>query len=89
MPSTSGPLTGTTALANATGQESTGFVQNLSTNPLFVCLGLNGDATTNYHYVLAACSAQDAGDGGTISFDNYLGPVSVAGTSKRYVAWWQ
>lgn len=63
-----------------------GFIRNLGTNALFVKLG-TGASTTDFHDVLAAGSANDDGRGAAIVIDDYTGPVTVAGTSPRYIAW--
>lgn len=79
-------LSGATALA-ANAQRAGWMIQNLGTNPLFVCLG-NNASTTVFHAVLKGGTGADDGTGGSLSqFDGvvYTGLITVAGTSPRYV----
>lgn len=74
------------ALANNPGRQGW-RIQNLGTNPLFVALGTTA-STTVFHYLLAASLVQDDGTGGSaaqLQGAVYYGPITVAGTSPRYV----
>jgi len=63
------------------------YVQNLDTGILYVKYGLNAGASS-FNFVLASNSAIDAGDGGSLNDQGYLGPVSVSGLSvPRYISW--
>lgn len=67
-----------------------GFIQNLDDAALAVKLGASA-STTSMSYLLAACSAAAAGDGGAIRITDWVGVVSVAamtGTAS-YLAWKQ
>ena len=67
-------------------------IQNLGTNALYVCLGptavaANG-ATGTFHVALKGATVQDDGSGGAVGQETgvvYTGPISVAGTSPRFV----
>lgn len=63
------------------------IIQNLGTDPLFVALG-EGASSTNFDFILEACTAQDDGTGGIMSEDtlSYTGIISVAGTTVRCTA---
>jgi hypothetical protein len=64
-----------------------GFIRQLNTtNPLFYLLG-TGASSTNFSDVLAAGTATDNGTGAATVIDDYIGPVSVAGTTLRYISW--
>lgn len=63
-----------------------GFIQNLGTNPLFFALE-TGASPTKTHGVLAAGAANDDGKGDSVWINDYIGIVSVAGTSPRFLAW--
>ncbi len=79
--------TGATALA-ANNARIGWSIQNLSTNPLFVCQG-DGASTTVFHHVLKGGTAPDDGLGGSLVFMDgavFSGNVTVAGTGLRYVA---
>lgn len=60
-------------------------IQNLGTNPLFVRLG-TGASSTVFHRILKGNSIADDGTGGIIEDEAWIGIVSVAGTSPRFVA---
>lgn len=84
-PSTATP--GTTeadVLTLAAGERA--YIQNLSTNPLFVRRA-TGASSSAFHYVLQAGTGADNGTGGVIQISDHVGVVSVAGTSPRYIAW--
>ena len=63
------------------------YVQNLDTGSLYVKYGLN--ATSNsFNFVLAANSSTNAGDGGSLNDQSYIGNVSVSGSpTVRYISW--
>ena len=81
---TSGIVSGATALS-ANVNRSSGFIQNLGTNPLFIKEG-SGASVTDFNGVIAGGTANDDGLGGVYDLDNYTGVVTIAGTSPRYVA---
>lgn len=66
------------------------YIQNLSTGKLYVKYG-NNINTGSFNFILAANTATDAGDGGSLSDQSYAGAVSVSGAvltnSPRYIAW--
>lgn len=79
------PSTGTTVFTLAAGE--VGYIQNTSgTNPLFVKLGASA-TTSSYNQVLKAGSGAADGNGGVIVIDNYIGAVSVAGTTPTLIAY--
>jgi len=62
-------------------------IQNTGTNTLFVRLG-TGASTSLFHYVLKGGTGNDDGTGGSVSQTDgvvYVGEISIAGTSPRYV----
>jgi len=61
-------------------------IQNLDTDPLFVKRG-TGASTTSANYVLAGGTGADDGKGGTLVIADFVGTVSFAGTTPRYLAW--
>lgn len=61
-------------------------VQNLGTNPLFVKRG-SGASSSSLNYVLAGGTVNDDGKGGVLVIDDFVGTVSITGTSPRYLAW--
>jgi len=82
--STAGSSNGTVLNANNFRKEL--FVQNLNTGILYVKYGPSA-APNSFNFVLAANSAVNAGDGGSVSDLNYTGIVSVSGLNPVYVAW--
>jgi len=63
------------------------MIQNLGTNALFVRMG-SGASTTVFDVVLKAGTGNDDGSGGSFAQESgvvYVGIVTVAGTSPRYV----
>lgn len=66
------------------------YIQNLSTGKLYVKYG-SGASPNSFNFILAANSDTNAGDGGSLSDQSYLGAVSVSGTtmfnSPRYISW--
>lgn len=76
---------GTILITNSSRREF--FVQNLDTGVLYVKYGLGADASS-FNFVLAANSLTNAGDGGSLNDQGYLGLVSVSGLSvPRYISW--
>lgn len=75
-----------TALAANRGRVG-GFLQNLSTDKLYVKKGA-GASTSDFSAVLVGGSATDDGYGGTFPFDHYQGLVSVfsSGTVRCVVS---
>lgn len=59
-----------------------GWVQNLSTNKLYVKLGENC-STSDFSGIAVGGLAQDDGQGGLVAFTGYTGAISIAGTSPR------
>jgi hypothetical protein len=64
-----------------------GYIQNLGTNPLKVKLGGSNASNTSYHVILAGGTVNDDGRGDDLWIDDFVGNVSVYGTSPRYIAW--
>lgn len=64
------------------------YIQNLSTNPLYVKYG-NGAALNSFNFILSKNTSENAGDGGSISDQGYSGPVSVfaATSTPKYISW--
>ncbi len=62
------------------------FIQNLGQNPLFVKRGASA-SSSSFSYVLAPSSNNDDGTGGSIVISDFIGTISFAGTSVRYMAW--
>lgn len=78
--------TGTTALVSNQARVAWN-IQNVGTNALYVCLA-STCATAGYHVALKAGTANDDGNGGSVGQETgviYTGPITVAGTSPRYV----
>lgn len=78
---------GTVLLANADREEL--YIQNLATGALYVKYGA-GAHSSSYNFVLAANTAANAGDGGSLSDLNYSGVVSVSGANSlapSYIVW--
>lgn len=85
VPSSFTPATsGATVFTLASGDM--GFIQNLSTNPLFVKLGA-GASSSSFSYILKGGTGADDGTGGLTNIKDHIGAVSVAGTSPRFIAW--
>lgn len=61
-------------------------VQNLGTNPLFVCMA-TGASSTVFHFCLGPGQANDDGLGASVADDTYTGVVSATGTSPRFVVY--
>jgi hypothetical protein len=60
------------------------YIQNQSTQPCKIMIGDQATAA-NFHFVLPAASAVDAGDGGSIDVSRYVGIVTcfnAAGTIR-------
>lgn len=64
----------------------TGFIRQLGTNPLFFKYG-TGATSSNFTDVLSAGTANDNGTGAAVVIEDFVGTVSVAGTSPRFIAW--
>jgi len=63
------------------------YIQNLSTGILYVKYGLNANASS-FNFILAACTTNNAGDGGSLSDQSYIGNVSVSGRGNiNYIGW--
>lgn len=83
--STVGTSNGTVLGANKNRLEL--YVQNLADSPIYVKYGPNA-SSSSFNFLLAANTATNAGDGGTISDQGYTGIVSVSGvTTSRYISW--
>lgn len=64
------------------------FIQNLATGQLYVKYGSSAASDSSFNFVLAGASFQDAGDGGSLSDQAYIGDVNVHSvTTPRYIAW--
>ncbi len=68
------------------GVKEAGFVQNLGTNPLFLCKG-TGCGPDRFSMILKAGVSLNDGVGGTVSINDYIGIVSASGTSPSYIAY--
>lgn len=76
---------GTILAANSSRKEF--FVQNLDTGVLYVKYGLDA-SVSSFNFVLSANSATNAGDGGSLNDQSYIGNVSVSGlVTPRYISW--
>ena len=75
---------GTVLQANSNREEL--FIQNLATGQLYVKYGASA-ASDSFNFVLAATTASEAGDGGSLSDLNYAGLVSVSGLNPSYICW--
>jgi hypothetical protein len=63
------------------------YIQNLDTGVLYVKYGLTANSSS-FNFVLAANTSTNAGDGGSLNDQSYVGPVSVSGlTNVRYIGW--
>lgn len=80
------PATSFGTILNANTNREELYVQNLSTEMLYVKYGANA-STGSFNFVLAGNSKHHGGDGGSLSDLNYTGIVSVTGTSLQYIAW--
>ena len=88
-------ITGISGKANTRGVLSTSqplsdqpnrdffHVQNQGTNVLYGKLG-TGCTSSDYDFILKACTGAADGTGGFYYNDSYQGPVSFAGTSMSY-----
>jgi len=86
LPSNSAILTAAGTVFTLAANEI-GFIRQLNTtNALFYKLG-TGASATDFSDVLAAGTANDNGTGAATVIDDYIGAVSVAGTTLRYMAW--
>ena len=71
------------------------LIQNVGTTPVFYRLanfasGAGACSTTNYTGILAACTADEDGTGGVISFSGYTGGLSfrvASGTGKVNISY--
>lgn len=63
------------------------FIQNLATGQLFVKYGSSAASDSSFNFVLAGASFQNAGDGGSLSDQSYIGDVNVYSQTPRYIAW--
>jgi hypothetical protein len=63
------------------------YIQNLDTGVLYVKYGLNANASS-FNFVLAKNTSTNAGDGGILNNENYVGDISVSGlVTPRYISW--
>ena len=63
------------------------YIQNLDTGVLYVKYGLGANASS-FNFVLSKNTEINAGDGGILSNENYVGNVSVSGlVTPRYISW--
>jgi len=63
------------------------FLQNLSTGTLYVKYGSSAATDSSFNFILAGCTYQDAGDGGSLNSESYIGDVNVYSQNPRYIAW--
>jgi hypothetical protein len=63
------------------------FIQNLATGTLYVKYGSSAASNSSFNFILAGCTSQDAGDGGSLSDKSYVGDVNVYSATPRYIAW--
>lgn len=82
--STASGSNGTILTANENRLEL--FVQNLDTGVLYVKYGTDA-SSSSFNFVLAANTASNAGDGGSLSDQAYTGVVSVSGATPNYISW--
>ena len=82
--STASGSNGTILAANENRLEL--FVQNLATGALYVKYGTDA-SSSSFNFVLAANTASNAGDGGSLSDQAYTGVVSVSGATPNYISW--
>jgi len=82
--STPASSNGTVLNANANRLEL--YVQNLATGALYVKYGADA-SNSSFNFVLAANTATNAGDGGSLSDQSYTGIVSVSGDILNYISW--
>lgn len=82
------PAIASAATALAENSDRKGWsIQNLGTNVLFVLLG-TGASTSVFHYCVKGGGGNDDGTGGSVSQTDgvvFTGPITIAGTSPRYV----
>lgn len=62
------------------------YIQNLSTGNLYVKYGQDA-SNESFNFILAGNTAENAGDGGSLSDQSYGGEVSVSGENPRYISW--
>lgn len=82
--STASGSNGTILAANENRLEL--FVQNLATGALYVKYGASAN-NASFNFILAANTASNAGDGGSLSDQAYTGIVSVSGSTPSYICW--
>jgi hypothetical protein len=63
------------------------FIQNLATGTLYVKYGSSAASNSSFNFILAGCTSQDAGDGGSLSDQSYVGDINVYSQTPRYIAW--
>jgi hypothetical protein len=63
------------------------YIQNLATGQLFVKYGSSAASDSSFNFVLAGTSFENAGNGGTLSDQAYVGDVNVYSQTPRYIAW--
>jgi hypothetical protein len=82
--STVSQTNGTVLAANASRLEL--YIQNLATGVLYVKYG-TAASSASFNFILAANTASNAGDGGSLSDQTYTGVVSVSGINSNYISW--
>jgi len=79
---------GAAALADAGAGGRRGWsIQNVGTNPIFVCLGGTASSTV-FHWVLKAGTGESDGLGGSVEEKSgavFQGAITIAGTTPKYV----
>jgi len=82
--STASGSNGTVLAANENRLEL--YIQNLATGVLYVKYGVDAHSSS-FNFILAANTASNAGDGGSLSDQAYTGVVSVSGVTPSYISW--
>lgn len=64
-----------------------GFIQNLNTTAVYVKYGAAA-SSSSFSFVLKAGAVANDGNGGVVTIDDFIGPVSISGvTSTRVMAY--
>lgn len=64
------------------------IIQNLGTNPLYVCFGTGAAAGSVFDFILKGSSVASDGTGGMMSYDvlSYTGIITIDGTAPSCTA---
>jgi len=79
--SAGGITTATTIPSDRTRRSMT--IQCSGTTVCYVLLGSGTPSSSNYHFALPACTAENDGSGGTVTLNDYTGPL-VIGAKAHY-----